>query len=988
MDTIQNSSKLPTFLRLKLAFQKIVTRIKNKPHFLFLITMLLLNLVLGSMYFNLYDKKHSKVQVQDSYKSEPVLRVLSAYVDRGALPDQFTLKFNDTVNINHLDNHVVFSPKIAGKWVADEDRQFLYRYKFDKKFKGTYLSIKIDSGLRSSDGVTMNGGFDQFYNISDNSRFSQNARVSSFAAGDPIPFIYEENNVTVYKSDAQKMLNYLTYSTKEDTRRSRYSGTFIEKYVEHSDKNKLQDLNINQEDSTLLLDPGIYYIDDNSDKPFFVVISNYGAVLRQDDQKIVLGAFNLQSGVKIDDAVTFGLYNLNDQATLFKDFVYTQENNTVNFKYPDRLDAVIGIYNDEVFFIPVEVLTSFADIQVSSNLDTDSQIFLYTDRPIYQPGDTIFVKGIARQNADALYKLPPKGTKVYVRFNAYGKREAKILEVFTDEYGAFSTNYEIPEDETREYSNVSASVKPFDKNNYSYSSAEFSVLKYVKPEFEIKTSVAKDDYLQSDKLNFNVSGNFFNGKPLVNKKINYTIYSDNFYEVEKVAYNKNFNIKVGGMCGGGGGYDWFGREYKTGSVTLDSNGEALVQTDWDEESIGSQKVTLIAKVVDNSANILTSAATTIVHAAEFNIFFIPSANKYSQGEEVVAPFYVESLTGEKVTNKSFTYNLFSYEHKNNEKSENVSLTGTTSTDGNGKGIIKFIIPEDIGFNYKELKISGTDSKENSVSSQKSISIVKKDAELVSNTYQSRDISATYLRINSNQNSFQVGETIILNINSPRELDTLFSLERGRIYNQQMLHLKEGDNVVEFTVDEKLSPSITAVFSFFSEGSYYTEGLSLNVPAMHKLMTIDLSLDKPQYSTTDTNAELKISTRDANGAPVAAQMSVGIVDKAIYGLRKSATPKIHSSYYYFRPRRTNASSSLTKLGIFEGGGGGGGGGEGLGSNADVLYWNPTARTGISGETTLLVPLLGHETTWKVQVLGTTLKSDVGQADTEFIVTDTE
>lgn len=980
------------FSKCKNFFLNVVTRLKSEPMLLFLISMLLINLVLGMIYLDVFETKRSKEQqIPTAYKNVPILRVVNAYVGSGALPSQFTLQFNDTVDIHELDHTVVFSPKVEGKWELDAEDPTVFHYKFDKKFKDTYFSVQVSSDLRSLDGDRMDRVFDQYYTIQDNNPFSQDARVKSFAAGEAIPFIYDSTEVTVYKSDAQKLLSYLTYTLSADvTRGSVYDGTFLENSVEHADSDKLKTLNINIEEKTLMLDPGVYYIDDNTDKPFFVVVSNYGAVLRQDDQKIVLGAFNLQSGRKLDDAVTFGLYNLKGKATLLKDFVYTNENSTIPFEYPARLDAMIGIYKNEVFFIPVEVLTSFADIQVSSNLDTDTKIFLYTDRPIYQPGDTVFVKGIARQDSDGLYKLPTKGTKVYVRLNTYGTELPEEQIVSTDEYGAFHTNFMIPEEYKDEYSGVSASTRPFEENNYSYFSADFSILKYVKPEFEIKTSVEKTEYLQSDKLAFTVSGNYFDGQPLVNKEINYEIYSDTYYEVEKAVYNQNFNIGSGGMCGGGNFGDYFGRQYKTGTVILNSDGKAVVQTDWDKESTTSQKVTLVAKIVDTNINEIISAATTIVHSADFNIFFIPSADRYSQGEEVVVPFYAESLNGEKVKNAVFTYKLVSYDYSGNNRNETITTSGETITDETGKGIVKFILPEDsTSNNYKELQVRGVDAKNNFVQNQKPITIVEPDTEGTAyNSYWGRGISQTYLKIHTNQNAFKVGETVTLNITSPKELDVLLSLERGRIYKPQLLHLNRGENSFEFQVDSDLSPSITAVFSFFTDGSYYTEGLSLNVPAMHKLLTIDLSLDKSKYTTADKNAELKISTRDANGVPVAAQMSVGIVDKAIYALRQSATPKIHSSYYYFRSRRTNASSSLTKLGIFEGGGGGGGGGESMGKAADVLYWNPTVKTDISGETALSIPLLGYETTWKVQVLGSTLESEVGQADTEFIVTDIE
>lgn len=969
-------------------FARLTQKAKEQPRILLFAVIILIDVFLGLWYFGAFDRLSTQQVGQEADYFDKSLRVVSAQIANGDLPSEVTVQFNYPVDIHSLDHTATFSPNVDGSWEALNENKTSFIYKFDKRFKGTYLSIQISNELMSLDGRRMIREFSQSFNIASNAQYSD-ARVKSYASGQPIPFIYTENEVSVYRSNAQSLLEYLTYKDRDTVvRGSKYEGEFIEKYIEHPDTQKITNLTIDTENNTISLDPGIYFIDDNTSMPYFIIVNTFGAVLRQDDKKVVFGAFNVDTGAKLEGTVTFGFYNLNQKVTHLKDFVYSQTNDTVSFAYPDRLDAVIGIYNDEVFFIPVEVLTSSADIKVTSNLETDSKILLYTDRPIYKPGDTVFVKGIVRQDSDSLYKVPTQGSKVYLQLPVKSNSQTELNQVVTtDEFGAFNAYFVLPKEYVGEYSNVIADLKPLTKDNYGGTYASFSVMKYTKPEFEIKTNVEKPEYLQSETLAFNISGNYFDNKPLANKTIRYELYSDVYYEVEKAVYNQNFNISSDGMCGGGGLEDYFGRQYATGTVTLDNSGRAVIKTPWDKESSTSQKITLIAKVTDANNNELISAVNTLVHASTFNIFFIPSAEKYNQGEEVIAPFYAESLRGEKITNKEFTYKLVEYTYNNQEKKETVVLEGQANTDDTGKGIVRFTLPNRKSTGYAELVVSAIDSGNNVSRKQKTISIV--DPELkdsVYNSYWGSGISQTYLKIQSNKNSFVVGDTVSLNINSPKELDVLFSLERGRIYDQRHLHLQKGDNTVEFQVTSELSPSITAVFSFFSEGNYYTEGLSLNVPAMHKLLSIDLALDKKQYTTSDQNAELKISARDADGYPVVTQMSVGVVDKAIYALRESATPKIHTAYYYFRPRRTNASSSLTKLGFFaDGRGGGGGGGEGLGKAADILYWNPNLRTDTNGTATISIPLLGQETIWKVQVLGSTVNAEVGQADTEFTVT---
>ena len=918
-----------------------------------------------------------------------VLIVLGAQLDSKVNPTTLTVRFNNPVDPHELTHFASLSPKIIGEWKVDPTDKTIARFNFKKPYKGQTLWFYIGQGLKSTNNKTLSSDYSTRLVIENNTQYEQYSRVKSFSVGKPIPLYSDSESVAIYKSNAQNLLQFLTYTRAEGiTRPSIYDGTFKEASIQHQESDKLQTLNVNDDD-TISLDPGIYYVENDTTKPYFIVVSSFGALLRQDDKKVILYAFNLQNGVRINDTVTFGLYNLENSVNLLRDFAYTENNTSVPFAFPTKLDTVIGIYKNEVVFIPVEIPNSLADIRVNENLDTTSKIFVYTDRPIYKPGDTVFIKGIVRLDADSQYKIPPVGSTIYLRLP--GKDNKEIVTTATlDEFGTFFTHYLIPKDYDSESAYVQASAQPFSEKGYGFGYAAFEIVKYIKPEFEIKTSVEKNEYLRPEKLKFTIDGNYFSGKPLSNKDIEYTLYTDSYYEVEKAVYNKNFNISSpGGMCGGGGFADYYGEEYKSGKVTLNADGKATIEADVDNKAQLSQKITLVAKTVDGNKNNIISASNAIVHAAEFNIFFIPSAENYNPGEEVVAPFYAERLSGEKVSNTVFEYKLIDYVYNDSnteKKSDTIITSGKVETDENGKGIVRFTLPQELTEETKQLIVYAKDARNNTSQNQKTLSIITAaEKEAASQpSWWGDSVSQTYLKISSNQNSFKVGDTVSLTIDSPGEFDALVTLERGRIYDPKVIHLQKGTNTFSFKVDEQLSPSITVVFSFFIKGKYYTEGLSLNVPAMHKLLNIGLTLNKVSFSPSET-AELLITTKNADGAPIATNMSVGVVDKAIYALRENATPPVHSSFYYFRPRNTNASSSLTGMNEWGGGGGGGGGnGNNPGSTVDVLYWNPNVKTDASGEVRVPIPLFGHKTIWKIQVLGSTINSDVGQADMEFLV----
>jgi hypothetical protein len=375
--------------------------------------------------------------------------------------------------------------------------------------------------------------------------------------------------------------------------------------------------------------------------------------------------------------------------------------------------------------------------------------------------------------------------------------------------------------------------------------------------------------------------------------------------------------------------------------------------------------------------------STIVHAGTYNIFFTPATSRFNKNDTLVVPFYAENRDGSRLSSKKFTYEL---RKDSGGKFPVAVLKGEVATDDNGKAIVREQFPKDILANSGlRLVIQGAE-EQSAIHAEKYIFIEPEESDTKNSSWSRFDSSQTYLKIVSSSNSFIVGDTLSLSVTSPISVDALVSLERGRVYEPKIVHLEQGENTVKLQVSKDLSPSITVVFSFFVGGEYKSEGLSLNVPAMHKLLNVSLSTDKPSYATGES-ALVSLLVTDAQNLPVVSQMSLGIVDKAIYALRKSATPMIHSALYYFRPRSTNASSSLTWIGSYDVGGRGGGGGMGGNGDSkliDTLYWNPNIVTDDMGKASVTIPLGQTKTTWKAIGIGTTDASDVGQGETELLV----
>jgi len=933
------------------------------------------------------------------------------------LPNNITISFSDPVTIHSIADSFEIVPTTDGSFTSSLDKKTI-TFKPKKSFlENTSYGVKIKSGLMSTNGKTLLDNYTNTFITQikiDEIQFVKDeikGKVLNYASGD-VSFVVKTGalgsnaKALLYEANEQDLLSYLTFERiVKDEGRYEYAQELYKNKFTFDFANRRLIKSLNMEDSettiTLPLKSGIYYIEgqekqtSNIEGSSFIVVNDTGVVMRQDDKSVLLSSFDLATSTATNDPISLSFYSLEQNPKKIADHIL-QGTGSFNNSFDKRVDLIIGKKGAETIIVPVKVPQSLADIRVRADLNKYIKLFLYTDRPIYKPGDKIAFRGVARIDSDALYKIPTQGQKIHIFL---GSIEKPLFEtdVYTNEHGVFYGEFIAPKIESgSQYENTQflyALPDYNNKSNYDQSaSAYFDIVEYKKPNFELQTQVSKEEILQNETLTFTITGSYFNSAPLKNEDVSYKLYSQNFYETEKAVYNSSFKLSAqGGMCGGGFGIgdEWYGEELpQKGDIKLDAQGRKTITFKPNRrQDLLSQEITFVAEKKDTNGNLIVSAISSIVHAGDFNIFYPPSTQNYSSGDVVKIPFYAEYSSGAPVAQTKFDYKLLGFELVPGQDSrEKAVLSGAINTDSSGKATVELTMPKVGGeSNYFYFSVTSKDNAGNIVEARKSLYLVEKEKK---QSYY-RDFwdtdTQTYLKVVSSNNSYKVGETISLSVESPKQIDALLTLERGRIYKPQVVHLKKGSNTIQIPVEPDLSPSATVVFSYFADKAYFTEGMSINIPAMHKLLAVDISVNKNKFIPSE-NAILKINTKNAQGQPVQAQVSIGVVDKAIYALRKNATPVFHSTYYAFRSRTTNASSSLTPVGTFDYGGRGGGGGGGLSpvSPIDTLYWNPNITTDQNGQAIIEIPLKNVETTWNVLVLAATDSTDVGQSDINFVV----
>jgi hypothetical protein len=191
-------------------------------------------------------------------------------------------------------------------------------------------------------------------------------------------------------------------------------------------------------------------------------------------------------------------YNLRYSFSKGGDHLYTSKNEYLFTEYQEPVDA--------------------------SYERNNSQIFFFTDRSIYRPGQLVFFKGIAvtKDYKSKLSKLiTSKDSSWVILFDANRKKIDSIRFALND-FGSFNGKFRLPLNGLT--GNFSIHVA-----DYNMSGGNFSVEEYKRPTFDVKFEKAKGAYRLNDSVTIAGNAMAYAGNTLAGAKVVYTVKRNTRY---------------------------------------------------------------------------------------------------------------------------------------------------------------------------------------------------------------------------------------------------------------------------------------------------------------------------------------------------------------------------------------------------------------------------------------------------------------------------
>ena len=257
------------------------------------------------------------------------------------------------------------------------------------------------------------------------------------------------------------------------------------------------------------------------------------------------------------------------------------------------------------------------DLPVEDYLEPFTAYF-FTDRAIYRPGQTVYFKGILREDDDAHYSLPAGDAEVKVEI--WDPQGTKVFEENLPLNDMGTLDGELTLDEEAGLGRYS--IEATYGEEYFYTS--FQVAEYRKPEFQVTVETDEIEYAQGDEINVTAQATYYFGGPVADAEVRYSVLSaDHFFNYQGEGW-WDFTDYDFSRYRYEDYYSFYGELIADGTGTTDAEGRFTFSLEADiAEYLASQRFTLEVTVTDVNNQEVSNRTEAVVHKGVYYIGLRP-----------------------------------------------------------------------------------------------------------------------------------------------------------------------------------------------------------------------------------------------------------------------------------------------------------------------------------------------------------------------------
>ncbi|HEV3198406.1 MAG TPA: MG2 domain-containing protein [Bryobacteraceae bacterium] len=611
--------------------------------------------------------------------------------------------------------------------------------------------------------------------------------------------------------------------------------------------------------------------------------------------------------------------------------------------------------------------------------------YAYTDRPVYRPGHTVHFNAIVRRRTGSGYEVPA-GAELQVEIQDSDQKPVYSKTLTVSANGSLHGDLVLSPTATLGYYSLQV------KDAAVLLSANFEVQEYKKPEYEVRVLPAKSRVIQGETVQTTIDSRYYFGEPVNGAKVEYAVYRERYWlpiwydpdDSYAPPQNPDDNESNGDQVAQGDGQ-------------LDGDGKLNINV---ETAVSDRKFDYIyrveARVTDQANREISGKGWVVASYGSFAVNVSPDRYFYQPGSKAELTVDARDYDNKPVATRAHVEVSEWYWRDTSKHPVKASTDVDTGPNGSAPGEIN--LPAEGGSYRVRVTAHTPEGRDVEADSYLWVS----GGSRWESDFESRPNKD--IQIIPDKKTYQAGDTAKLLIVTGKSNTPVYVTMEGRDLKQLKL-IRSTDSTASFEVPVTAAdePGIRVAAAFIRKGNLYKGEKNLRVPAVSHQLNVRLATDKPQYLPGQT-AEYSVDVTGSDGQPVPhAEFSLGVVDEAIYGIRKDTTEDIlgfffgyvgnsvfteDSLQYYFNGEAGHRRMRLTEL-------------RPLGRLAqlkpdrlvmpkirkafpDTAFWSTDVVTDGAGHARAKVDFPDSLTTWRATARGATPETKVGNATLKTIV----
>ncbi len=509
----------------------------------------------------------------------------------------------------------------------------------------------------------------------------------------------------------------------------------------------------------------------------------------------------------------------------------------------------------------------------------------------------------------------------------------------------------------------------------------FKVQDYRKPDYQVQVTPERTRYVAGETVTVTVESRYFFGEPVANAPLEIKIYRLG----ERWCWE--------GECPTEEKYVWYASDRPPIQATTDASGRFTFTLTAEYQSDDRWWWPPVRTLWGLEATVDDGSHQTVSHFAVVEVFRTAErlsldvgGHLHPPGQPFTVQITARTIFDEPVPGRAIRLELARWSLATSDYTDIVqAITLTTRSDGT---VSTPLTPKEPG--WYRLRAVATDRLGNDITESTWLAVFSQDWR--------GQPAPGQLRIVADQPQYAPGDIARLLIESSVGGPALLTFERGTTRRAQLVTLTPPLTLVDVPIQPDDVPNIHVTVNVWEpqdttlgpKGTQYslsdsvlrTASVELAVPATDRRLTVTITPDRTRYAPRQ-QATFTVRVTDAQGAPVpGAEVSLALVDEAIFALSDELSGPIHDAFYDRRAnivRTYNGMALRRYIGEDGMGGGGGEGGPSPGNPRsdfpDTAIWLPALTTDADGTVVLTLNLPDSLTTWRLTAKVTTAEDQV-------------